>query len=122
MSSFPNDLSAQQTHLERFWKLVTFKRLPKTIEDINVLVQIEMMRYHTRGPVCKILPDHYEKCITGWLVSDKKYYCSRSKYFVKDQNIRKVIDMLYKQKMQWHIETNLEDNSYLFASWQHWDL
>ena len=110
------------THLEHFWKSLTFKILPKTAQDINMLVQVEMMRYHTKAPICKIFSEQYDRCLTGWLVSDKKYFCSRSKYFIKDEKIKTVIDLLYSLKLQWHVKTNIEGNSYLFASWQHWDL
>ena len=108
------------THLKNFWSLVTLKRIPKGIEDIRVIVQVEMMKHYTRAPIYKFQPNQLEKYITKLFVKDTDYFCNKSKFLIKTPEIRAVINMLKTEDLDWHIETNLEGNSYLFVSWQHW--
>jgi hypothetical protein len=111
-----------QTHLQNFWNILTLKVLPKSCEDIRALVQVEMMKHYTRGPICKINPSHVEKYMLKIFVKDTTYFCVKSKFLVNHPSIRKLIDMILSEHMYWHIETNLEGHSYLFASWQHWNM
>lgn len=109
-------------YLKKFWKLLIFKSLPLTCEDVNALVQVEMMKHHSRAPICKLMPRQVEKYITRLFVKETKYYCSRSRLFVHSPEIRHIIDLICEQDLQWHIESNLDGIAYLFATWHHWSL
>lgn len=111
-----------QTHLQKFWKLLTFRNLPTNVEDIRVLIQVEMMKNSSCAPICKLKQTHLEKYITSLFVKETTYFCSRSKYLVKDQEVRRVIDLLIAEKLNWYIEITLEGNYYIIASWQHWNM
>jgi len=108
------------THLQNFWKLISFMRLPANAEDIRILIQVEMMKHYTRAAICRLKPSQIEKYLTTIFVKETNYFCNRSKFLVKDPEIRKVIDLLGEEKVIWYIETNFEGNHYLFVSWQHW--
>ena len=110
------------SHLQRFWKLLIFKRLPECQEDINALVQVEMMKHHSRAPICKLTPRQIEKYLTRLFVADTTYYCSRSKLLITSPEIRCIIDLILSQNLKWHIEVNLEGVAFVFASWHHWNL
>jgi hypothetical protein len=109
------------THLQNFWNIMTLKTLPRSIEDVRSLIQIEMMKHYTRGPICKISSKQVEKYMLKIFVKDTTYFCSKSKFLVLHPDIRRLIDMLVSEHLRWHIETNLEGHSYLFATWQHWN-
>lgn len=107
--------------LQHFWHLVTFKKMPFTTEDVRVLIQVEMMKFHTRAVICKICPTDTDKYRFDYFVRDKNYYCNTSKLFIKEgSDIRLIIDILTSEGMKWGIETNLEGAFYLIASWKHW--
>lgn len=111
------------SYLKNFWELVSFKKLPQTIEDIHVLVQAEMIKFHNRAVICKIPKTDTEKYTFVSFVreGDKKYFCTTSKMLVKcTSEVRHVIDMILDVGLIWGIETNLEDSFYLVASWKHW--
>ena len=111
-----------QTHLQRFWKLLKFKQLAQNNEDINTIIQVAMMKYQNRAPICKIHPIHLEKCLTRIFVKETQYYCNRSRLLIKGTEMRKIIDMLLEEGLQWYIETTREGFNYIFADWQHWNL
>ena len=109
--------------LKNFWDLVTFKKLPQNETDVRVLVQTEMMKFHSRAIICRIPPSDTEKSY-GFFMKDlnKGYFCNNSKLVVKETSpIRPVIDMISAEDMKWGIETNLEGAFYLIASWKHWE-
>lgn len=111
-------------YLKNFWELVTFKKIPQTIEDINVLIQAEMIKFHSRAIICKIPVSDTEKyTFTTFLrENDKGYFCKNSKLLIKQssQEFRRIIDMIIDIGLLWGIETNLEGSYYLIASWKHW--
>ena len=109
-------------HLKHFWELVTFKKIPERIEDINVLIQVEMMKFHSRGVICKIPANDVEKYRFEMFVKDHNYMCKTSKLYIKDvSQIRNVIDLLVGADIKWGIESNIQEGSYyLIASWKHW--
>ena len=109
-------------YIKRFWKLLTFKRLPTSTDEINALVQVEMMKHFVRAPICKVHGNQIEKYVTRLFVKETNYFCNRSKLLVKSQAIRNVIDLLTEQDLKWHIEVNVEGNAYLFATWSHWNM
>ena len=111
-----------QTHLQRFWKLLKFKQLAQNNEDINTIIQVAMMKYQNRAPICKIHPQQVEKCLTRIFVKETQYYCTRSRLLIKSPEMRKIINMLLAEKLQWHIENTSEGVSYIYADWQHWNL
>jgi hypothetical protein len=110
-------------HLQHFWELVTFKKLPQTIEDINIIIQVEMMKFHSRAVVCKITPSDTTKYRFELFVGEKdtNYFCKTSRLLIKENSpIRKLVDLLITSNMHWGIETNLDGSYYLIASWKHW--
>lgn len=121
-SNDTNGAAVEESHLKKFWNLLSFKRLPHSVEDLRIIVQVEMMKYHTRAAICKIQPKQSEKYLLKILVKDTKYYCARSKLLITSPEIRGVIDIIKFENMDWHVETNREGNTYLFASWQHWGM
>lgn len=116
-SSQPTD-----THIKRFWKLLTFKRLPDCSEDINALVQVEMMKHYSRAPICKVTTRQVEKYITRLFVKETTYFCNRSKMLIQSPEIRKIIDIILEQGLEWHIEVNVDGVAFVFASWHHWTI
>ena len=102
--------------------MLKFKRYPQNNEDINTIIQVAMMKYQNRTPICKIHPQQVEKCLTRIFVKETQYYCSRSRLLVKSPELRNVVDMLLAEKLQWHIETTTQGFNYIFADWQHWNL
>jgi hypothetical protein len=109
-------------HLKHFWELVTFKKLPEKIDDINILIQVEMMKFHSRAVMCKIPASDTEKYRFEMFIKDQSYICRTSKLLIKESSpIRNIIDMLNTSDVKWGIETNLEEGTYyLIASWKHW--
>ena len=108
--------------LKNFWELVTFQKLPQDAADVRVLIQSEMMKFHSRAIICRVPPADTEKS-HGFFMKDinKKYYCINSKLIVKEgSEIRQVIDFIVADDIKWGIETNLKDALYLVASWKHW--
>ena len=119
MSSTTQD---DHQHLKRFWSLLNFKGgLPKTVQDIRLLVQVEMMKHYNNGAICRILSGQVERHLTRILVDDTKYYCTTSRRLIKDPDVRRVIDLLVEEDLKWIIRTNLEGIMYLNASWHHWN-
>lgn len=118
----PPEDSQEDSHLRRFWKLLTFKRLPDCAEDINALVQVEMMKHISRAPICKIGTKQIERYLTRLFVKETAYFCYQSKMMVQSPEIRKIIDMILAQGLQWHIETNVDNVIFLYASWHHWTI
>jgi hypothetical protein len=116
-----SNIEDHKSHLQNFWSVLTLKTLPKNTEDVRALVQIEMMKHYTRAPICKIQDTQVEKYMLKIFVKDTTYFCCRSKYLINHPDIRKIVDILLEEQLNWHIETNLEGHSYLFASWQHWN-
>jgi len=115
MTSPPTD-----THLQSFWKLISLRKLPQTVEDVRVIIQVEMMKYANSAAVCRIQMNQIEKYMTSLFVKDTQYYCQRSKFLVKDPELKTVIDLLAEEKLAWYFEFNLEGSCYLFATWKHW--
>jgi len=116
-------VEGEQNHLKHFWEIVTFKKLPQTTADVRTLIQVEMMKFHSRAVICKILPPDTEKYSFGYFVkeTEKDYFCKKSKLVVKDtSDVRCIIDIIVGDDMKWGIETNLEGSFYLIASWKHW--
>jgi hypothetical protein len=108
-------------HLQSFWKLLSLKKIPENKDEINAIVQSEMMKHHTYAHICKIMPNQVEKHITKLFVQETNYYCSQSKLLIKDETIRKVIDMLKSSELKWYIGKTRENTFYLIASWNHWN-
>ena len=118
-----NNNGEEQPFLQHFWHLVTFKKLPVTVQDVRILIQVEMMKFHSRAVICKIPPTDTDKYTFGYFVKDRdsKYYCNKSKLVVKEHSeVRTVIDNLLSEGMKWGIETNLDGSYYLIASWKDW--
>lgn len=108
------------SHLKHFWELVTFKKNVETLEDVQMLCQTEMLKFHSRAVICKLSPEDSEKYRTNMFIPDQIYFCNTSRLYVKNDKIRKVIDFILLNDMKWGIETNLEDGVFLVASWKHW--
>ena len=112
-----------QSHLKHFWDIVTFKKLPQTLNDVRMLVQTEMMKFHSRTIICKVYPIDTDKYTFSAFVKaeDKDYFCNNSKLLIKESStVRDIIDMIVYDDMKWGIETNLVGAYYLIASWKHW--
>jgi hypothetical protein len=116
------DCNQGNNTLKGFWDLLTFRKLPTTPDELHVSIQVEMMKHYTRAPICKIDKKHVDKYLTRLFVKEKEYYCGKSRLLITSPEIRCIIDMLLNDGLNWHIETNLEGNSYLFATWQHWNV
>ena len=111
-------------YLKNFWDLVSFKKVPQTKEDIHVLVQAEMIKFHSRAVICKIPSSETEKYTFPSFMkdADRPYFCKSSKLLIKQSSpeFRNVVDMIKDVDLIWGIETNLEGSFYIVASWKHW--
>lgn len=110
----------KESHLRRFWNLVSFRRMPENSADITMLIQVEMMQYHTSAVICRMSLKGAEKYLSSIFVKEPKYFCAKTKLLIHDTKLRDLIDILVHDGFTWSIDINLEQQAYLTASWKHW--